>query len=54
MMARLVIDHFVNNIPYYRLSRYFWDNGMSVSRQTLINWLYEGGGRTSETYTDTS
>ena len=43
MMAQLVIDHFVNNIPYYRLSRYFWDNGMSVSRQTLINWLYEGG-----------
>lgn len=43
MMAQLVIDHFVNNIPYYRLSRYFEDNGMSVSRQTLINWLYEGG-----------
>lgn len=43
MMAQLAIDHFVNNIPYYRLSRYFFDNGMSVSRQTLVNWLYEGG-----------
>lgn len=43
MMAQLVTDHFVNNIPYCRLSRYFNDNGMSVSRQTFINWLYEGG-----------
>ncbi len=43
MMAQLVTDHFVNNIPYYRLRRYFNDNGMSVSRQTFINWLYEGG-----------
>lgn len=43
MMAQLVTDHFVNNIPYYRLRRYFKDNGMSVSRQTFINWLYEGG-----------
>lgn len=43
MMAQLVIDHFVNDIPYYRLRRCFKDNGMSVSRQTLINWLYEGG-----------
>ena len=43
MMAQLVVDHFVNNIPYYRLERYFSDNGMHVTRQTLINWLYEGG-----------
>lgn len=43
MMAQLVTDHFVNDIPYCRLVRCFKDNGMSVSRQTLINWLYEGG-----------
>lgn len=43
MMAQLAVDHFVNNIPYYRLTRYFRDNGMSVCRQTLINWLDEGG-----------
>lgn len=43
MMAELVTDHFVNNIPYYRLAEYYKDHGMSVVRQTLINWLYEGG-----------
>lgn len=43
MMAQLVVDHYVNDIPYYRLCRHFRDNGMSISRQTLINWLYEGG-----------
>lgn len=43
IMAQLVTDHYVSDIPYYRVSRYFKDNGMSVCCQTLINWLYEGG-----------
>lgn len=39
MMKDVTVDHFMNNIPFYRLSNYYKDNGFTQVRQTLINWV---------------
>ena len=42
MIAETATDHYVNNIPCYRLRNYYEDCGLSLSRQTLSNWLEKG------------
>lgn len=44
MLAQLTTDHYLNNIPYYRLCTYYKDCGLQMVRQSMINWL----GRASE------
>lgn len=44
MIAQLTIDHYLNNVPYNRLSNYYKDCGLRQVRQSLINWI----GRASE------
>lgn len=42
MVTEAVIDHYMNNIPNYRLRNYYEDLGLSVVRQTLGNWMEKG------------
>ena len=44
MLAQLTTDHYMNNIPFYRLCNYYKDCGLQMVRQSMINWL----GRASE------
>lgn len=39
MMKELTVDHFMNNIPFYRLSNSYKDYGFTQVRQSLINWI---------------
>lgn len=39
MMKELTVDHFMNNIPFYRLSNSYKDYGFTQVRQSLINWV---------------
>lgn len=42
MMAHLVINRFLLDTPLYREIQRLCDEGMTVSRKTLTNWLHEG------------
>lgn len=42
MLAEAAVDHYLNNIPCYRLRNYYEECGLSLSRQTLSNWLEKG------------
>jgi len=42
MLAEAAVDHYVNNIPCYRLRNYYEECGLSLARQTLSNWLEKG------------
>lgn len=44
MLAQLTTDHYMNNIPFYRLCNYYKDCGLQMVRQSMINWI----GRASE------
>lgn len=44
MLAQLAADHYMNNIPFYRLCNYYKDHGLQMARQSMINWI----GRASE------
>lgn len=44
MLAQLTMDHYLNNVPYYRLCNYYKDCGLQMVRQSMINWI----GRASE------
>lgn len=39
-MAYLTYDRYHMHTPLYREVKKFWDEGMSICRQTLGNWLY--------------
>lgn len=41
MMTSTVIDHYILNVPYYRLWQHHLDCGLHTSRQTYINWMYQ-------------
>ncbi len=43
MLAQLTVDHYLNNIPCYRLCNYYKDHGLQMVRQSMINWLRRGG-----------
>lgn len=43
MIAQLVTDHYMNNIPFYRLCNYYRDCGLKMVRQSLINWIGRAG-----------
>lgn len=43
MMANVAIDHFLNGIPYYRLTDTIRHYGMRLCRQTLNNWVFRSG-----------
>ncbi len=38
----ITIQHFLNNVPFYRLRNYLKECGLLVTRQTLINWIQKG------------
>lgn len=42
MPKDLTLQHFVNHSAYYTLNKYHHDCGLHSSRQTLINWIYNG------------
>ncbi len=42
MLQDLSMQHFVNHTPYYTLNKYYHDCGLHSSRQTLINWSFNG------------
>lgn len=41
MITSTVIDHYVLNVPYYRLWQHHLDCGLHTSRQTYINWMFQ-------------
>lgn len=41
-LANVAVQHYVNNVPFYRLSNYYRDCGLTSVRQTLINWVDKG------------
>jgi len=43
MLAQLTVDHYMNNIPYYRLCSYYKDCGLQMARQSMINWIGRAG-----------
>ncbi len=43
MLAQLTVDHYLNNIPYYRLCNYYKDCGLQMVRQSMINWIGRAG-----------
>lgn len=43
MLAQLTVDHYLNNVPYNRLSNYYKDCGLRQVRQSLINWIGRAG-----------
>ncbi len=38
----ITTQHFLNNVPFYRLRNYLKECGLLVTRQTLINWIEKG------------
>lgn len=38
----LTMQHYVNHTTYYTLNKYYHDCGLHSSRQTLINWTFNG------------
>ena len=43
MLAQLTVDHYMNNIPFYRLCSYYKDCGLQMVRQSMINWIGRAG-----------
>lgn len=41
-LADVAVQHYVNNVPFYRLGNYYRDCGLRSVRQTLINWVDKG------------